>query len=148
MVKEKFDWVDGSLFLMIACAEYTDAYLDEKEIEVILQKTENFVSKLAGEEVQYTHQDVQEKFNKAFQWYDNIGEDAPQNQMDQAIIKEVKRVARSLQQEKWFSSDFAELLIKDLIEIAHADGEVIKTEQNVINAIARMWHIDTPFYDL
>ena len=147
MVKEKFDWVDGSLFLMIACAEFTDAYLDEQEIEVIIQKTEIFVSKLAGEGVGYTHQDVQEKFNKAFHWYTSIGEDAPQHKIDQEIIKQVRRVAKSLKKEKWFNADVAILLINDLIEVAHADGEVIKNEQHAINMIARLWAVETPFYD-
>ena len=147
MVKERFDWVDGSLFLMIACAEFTDAYLDEQEIEVIIQKTELFVSKLAGEGVLYTQQDVQEKFNKAFHWYTSIGEDAPQHKIDQEIIKQVRRVAKSLKKEKWFNADFAVLLINDLIEVADADGEVIKNEQHAINMIARLWGVETPFYD-
>ena len=145
MVKEKFDWVDGSLFLMIACAEFTDAYLDEQEIEVIIQKTEMFVSTLAGEGVMYTQQDVQEKFNKAFQWYTTIGEDAPQHKIDQEIIKHIRRVAKSFKKEKWFNADVAELLINDLIEVAHADGEVIKNEQHAINMIARLWAVETPF---
>ena len=147
MVKETYDWVDGSLFLMIACAELTDSYLDEQEIEIIIQKTAFFVSKLAGEGVAYTQQDVEQKFHKAFLWYTNIGEDAPQHKMDEEIIKQVKRVANSLKKEKWFNADFAQLLIADLIEIARADGEVIKNEQNCINMIARLWGLSTPFYE-
>jgi len=147
MKKKTFDWVDGSLFLMIACAEYTDAYLDEQEIEVIIQKTEMYVSKLAGEGVAYTHQDVQEKFNKAFHWYTSIGENAPEHKIDQEIIKEVRRVAKSLKKEKWFNADFAVLLISDLIEVADADGELIKNEQHAINMIARLWSVEKPFYD-
>jgi len=148
MIMKTFDWVDGSLFLMIACAEFTDAYLDEQEIEVIIEKTDIFVSKLAGQGVGYTHQDVQEKFNKAFQWYTSIGENAPEHKIDQEIIKEVRRVAKSLKKEKWFTTEFAILLITDLIEVAGADGEVIKNEQHAINMIARLWGVDTPFYDL
>jgi len=147
MEKETFDWVDGSLFLMIACAEFTDGYLDEQEIEVIIQKTEIFVSKLSGDGVGYTHQDVQEKFNKAFQWYTSIGEDAPQHKIDQEIIKQVRRVAKSLKKEKWFTADFAVLMITELIEVAHADGEVIKNEQHAINMIARLWGVEKPFSD-
>jgi len=148
MEKETFDWVGRSLFLMIACAEFTDGYLDEQEIKVIIQKTEIFVSKLAGEGETYTHQDVQEKFNKAFHWYTSIGENAPEHKIDQEIIKEVRRVAKSLKKEKWFTADFGVLLITDLIEIAHADGEVIKNEQHAINMIARLWDVEKPFFDL
>jgi len=147
MEKETFDWVNGSLFLMIACAEFTDGYLDEQEIAVIIQKTEIFVSKQAGEGEAFSHQDVQEKFNKAFQWYTSIGEDAPQHKIDQEIIKQVRRVAKSLKKEKWFTADFAVLMITELIEVAHADGEVIKNEQHAINMIARLWGVEKPFSD-
>lgn len=78
-------------------------------------------------------------------WYTTIGEDAPQHKIDQEIIKHVRWVAKSLKKEKWFNVDVAELLIIDLIEVAHADGEVIKNEQHAINMIARLWGVETPF---
>ena len=147
MVKETYDWVDGCIFLMIACAELTDGYLEEQEIEVIIQKTAFYVSKLAGEDQTYTQQDVEQKFHKAFLWYTNIGEEAPQDNMDAELIKQVKQVAKSLKKEKWFNTYVAQQIIADLIEIARADGEVIKNEQNCITMISRIWGLSNPFYE-
>lgn len=145
MVKERFDWIEGSLFLMIASAESTDGYLDEQEIAVILQKADIFVSKQADKGVPYTDQDVQQKFSKALEWYSTIGEEAPPGQIDQKIKEAVQQIALYLKERPWFRAEFAEQLIADLIEIAYADGEVIKNEQNAINMIARLWGVAKPF---
>ena len=139
------DWVDCSLFLMIASAEATDHYLDEQEIAVIIEKAEMLVSTFAQNKKRYTSQEIERKFKKTFNRYIEIGDTAPQDQMDQKIMDEYERCARFLKDQEWFNPTFAQSLIVDLVAIAEADGEVIKNEENSINKIAQSWNIKVPY---
>jgi uncharacterized membrane protein YebE (DUF533 family) len=135
------DWVESSLFLMIASAEATDHYLDEQEIETILEKTNKLVLNCANKGVSTTGKTVQEKFNKMIDWYNAIGDAAPQGLMDSEIAKEVQKVANYLKDQPWFNQTFAQSLISDLVDVAKADGEVIENEKKSINEIAKSWGI-------
>ena len=139
------DWVDCSLFLMIASAEATDHYLDEQEIAVIIEKAEMLVSTFARNKMRYTSQEIERKFKNTFDRYIEIGDVAPQGQMDQKIMDEYERCARFLKDQEWFNPTFAQSLIVDLVAIAEADGEVIKNEENSINKIAQLWSIKAPY---
>ena len=139
------DWVDCSLFLMIASAEATDHYLDEQEIAVIIEKAEMLVSTFARNKMRYTSHEIERKFKKTFDRYIEIGDAAPQGQMDQMIMDENERCARFLKDQEWFNPTFAQSLIVDLVAIAEADGEVIKNEENSINKIANLWSIKAPY---
>lgn len=146
MEEATLDWVDCSLFLMIASAEVTDHYLDEQEITVIIEKAKLLVSSLLENHVLDTGQDIEKKFKKTFDRYIAIGDAAPQDQMDQKIMDEFDRAANYLKDRKWFNPAFARSLIKDLIDIAKADGEVIKNEMNTINKIGKLWGVENPFH--
>ena len=139
------DWVESSLFLMIACAEATDHYLDEQEIETILEKTNKLVLNCANKGVSNTGETVQQKFNKMIDWYNAIGDAASQGLMDIEIAKEVQKATNYLKDQPWFNPIFAQSLIADLIDIAEADGEVIENEKKSINEIARLWGLEVPF---
>lgn len=139
------DWVDCSLFLMIASAEVTDYYLDEQEIAVIIEKAEMLVSTFARNKMRYPNEEIERKFKKTFDRYIEIGDAAPQGQMDQKIMDENERCARFLKDQEWFNPTFAQSLIVDLVAIAEADGEVIKNEENSINKIAQSWSIKVPY---
>ena len=145
MEETNTDWVDCSLFLMIASAEATDHYLDEQEIAVIIEKAEMLVSTFARDKMRYTSQEIERKFKKTFDRYIEIGDAAPQGQMDQMIMDEYERCARLLKDQEWFNPTFAQSLIVDLVAIAEADGEVIKNEENSINKIAQLWSIKAPY---
>ena len=145
MEETNTDWVDCSLFLMIASAEATDHYLDEQEIAVIIEKAEMLVSTFARDKMRYTSQEIERKFKKTFDRYIEIGDAAPQGQMDQMIMDEYERCARLLKDQEWFNPTFAQSLIVDLVAIAEADGEVIKNEENSINKIAQLWSIEAPY---
>ena len=145
MEETNTDWVDCSLFLMIASAEATDHYLDEQEIAVIIEKAEMLVSTFARDKMRYTSQEIERKFKKTFDRYIEIGDAAPQGQMDQMIMDEYERCARLLKDQEWFNPTFAQSLIVGLVAIAEADGEVIKNEENSINKIAQLWSIKAPY---
>ncbi len=139
------DWVKSSLFLMIASAEATDHYLDEQEIETILEKTNKLVLNCTKKGVSTTGETVQQKFNKMIDWYNAIGDAAPQGLMDTEIAKEVQKAANYLKDQQWFNPTFAQSLINDLVDVAKADGEVIENEKKSINEIARLWGLEVPF---
>ncbi len=139
------DWVESSLFLMIASAEATDHYLDEQEIETIIEKTNRLVLNCANKGVPITGETVQQKFNKMIDWYNAIGDAAPQGLMDTEIAKEVQKAANYLKDQEWFNPTFAQSLISDLVDVAEADGEVIENEKKSINEIAQLWGLEVPF---
>lgn len=145
MVKEKRDWIDCCLFLMIAVAEMTDHYLDEVEIATINSKIQQLTSKILVSDIAITNSNIPHKFNSVFEWYSAIGESAQIEQMDEAIKQEILKTANYLKDSKWFNPYYAQILITDLIEIARADGEVIKNEVLAIYAIAQLWGIENPF---
>ena len=135
----KLDWVESSLFLMIASAEATDHYLDEQEIETIIEKTNKLVLNYGKKQKLTTSETVQKKFNKMIDWYNTIGDAAPQGKMDTKIANEVQKVTDYLKIQPCFNQTFAQSLIADLVDIAEADGEVIEKEKKSINEIARLW---------
>lgn len=145
MEKVILDWVECSLFLMIASAEATDHYLDEHEIIEIIKKANKLVLNCGKKGVPSTGKDVEQKFKKTFDWYNAIGDDAPEGLMDENISIEVQKAAHYLKDQKWFNETFAKSLITDLIDIAKADGEVIKNEKSSINTIAKLWAVEKPF---
>ncbi len=139
------DWVESSLFLMIASAEATDHYLDAQEIETILEKTNKLVLNCTNKGVSNKGETVQQKFNKMIDWYNAIGDVAPQGLMDTEIAKEVQKAANYLKDQQWFNPAFAQSLISDLVDVAEADGEVIENEKKSINEIAGLWGLEVPF---
>jgi len=145
MDKEYLDWLDCSLFLMLASAEITDQYLTEEEINTIVEKAQGLKTTFTLSENTYIDEAVVEKFNKAFERYNHIGENAPQGKMNKLLMKEVFDVTAYMKVQKWFSKDFAQALLNDLVAIADADGETIKNEQQLINTIANEWELVQPF---
>ena len=138
----KLDWVESSLFLMIASAEATDHYLDEQEIETIIEKTTRLVLNYGRKEELATSETIQKKFNKMIDWYNTIGDKAPHRKMDTKIADEVQKAITNLKSQPWFNRSFAQSLIADLVAIAEADGEVIEKEKKTINEIAQLWGLE------
>lgn len=141
----KLDWVESSLFLMIASAEATDHYLDAQEIETIIEKTNRLVLNYGKKEKLTTSETIEKKFNKMIDWYNTIGDAAPQGKMDTKIANEVQKAINYLKNQPFFNRTFAQSLIADLVDIAEADGEVIEKEKKYINEIARLWGLEEFF---
>jgi len=145
MNKDNLDWLDCSLFLMLASAEITDHYLTEEEINTIIEKAGGLAAQFSAIEAVYDRKAIIEKFNKAFEWYNYIGETAPQGKMNQLLMKEVFELTAHMKGQSWFSKGFAQALLNDLVTIADADGEIIKNEQQLINKVAEDWELIQPF---
>ena len=145
MDKDNLDWLDCSLFLMLASAEITDHYLTEEEINTIIEKAQGLTNLFPNMEAIYDRETVIEKFNKSFEWYNYIGETAPQGKMNKLLMKEVFELTAHMKTQDWFSTSFAQGLLNDLVIIADADGEIIKNEQKLINKVAEDWNLIQPF---
>lgn len=145
MEEKKFDWLDCSLFLMIANSESTDHYLTEEEITAILERAAVLAKTFAADSgVFFTHENVSQKFNIVFDYYNTIGEEAPEGKMDAYIMNEVFKITNYLKQQVSYNKKFAKHLLADLVIIANADDEFIKKEKNTIKAIARILEIKNP----
>jgi len=145
MEEKKFDWLDCSLFLMIANSESTDYYLTEEEITAILERAGELAKTFAAESgVFFTQEDVSQKFNMVFDYYNTIGEEAPDGKMDAYIMNEVYKIASYLKQQESYNEKFAKHLLADLIIIANADDEFVKEEKNIIKTIAEILEIENP----
>lgn len=140
---EELDWLDCSLFLMLASAEITDNYLTEEEINSILEKAQGLT--LMFPSYHYSRDIIIEKFNKAFEWYNWIGDSAPKNKMNDHLMKKIFELTSYMKIQLWFNNEFSQNLLNDLVAIAHADGEIIKNEQRLINRIAEDWNLTKPF---
>ncbi len=67
MAKEKtYDWVDRSLFLMIAYAHFTDWDLADAERALIKSKTHYFLKEVHGGDHQYSSEDIESKMCIAY----------------------------------------------------------------------------------
>jgi len=145
MNKENLDWLDCSLFLMLTCAEITDHYLTEEEINTIIEKAQGLTASFPSTSNNYNRDTIIEKFNKTFEWYNYIGDTAPQGKMNTLLMKEVFELTTYMKVQPWFDKSFAQALLNDLVAIADADGETIKNEQQLINTIAKDWGLTLPF---
>ena len=145
MEEKKFDWLDCSLFLMIANSESTDHYLTEEEIIAILERAAVLTKIFAADSgAFFTQEDVSQKFNMVFDYYNTIGEEAPEGKMDVYIMSEVYKIANYLKQQISYNEKFAKHLLADLVIIANADDEFIKKEKITIKAIAKILEIKNP----
>lgn len=145
MEKKKLDWLDCSLFVMIAIAESTDKYLTEEEIHSIMSKARGLIAEFHKED-SYDEGALMEKFNIAFERYNDIGETAPKGKMNDYLMKEVFELTAHMKRQRWFSNKFAQALVNDLEYIADADGEIIRNEQQLINRVAEDWGLIPPFH--
>jgi len=92
----------------------------------------------------FTQEDVSQKFNMVFDYYNTIGEEAPDGKMDAYIMNEVYRITNYLKQQVTYNEKFAKQLIADLVIIANADDEFVKKEKKIIKAIAKILEIKNP----
>ncbi len=145
MNKDNLDWLDCSLFLMLTSAEITDHYLTEEEINTIIEKAQELTRSFPLAEAVYDREAIIEKFNKAFEWYNYIGETAPQGKMNKLLMKEVFELTAHMKVQPWFSTNFGQTLLNDLVIIADSDGEIIKNEKQLINKVAEDWGLIQPF---
>lgn len=139
-----YDWLDVTNFLLIANAEITDYNVSEGEMKKIAEISERMFSVWCGEGVQYTDSEVKRKLQLAFTWYENVQGKVPEEQIDQAVMAQVKKLATWLKQQDWFNQEFANSVVGWMVELAEVDG-VNDNEKGSINSLAEFWGVQKPF---
>ena len=139
MAKEKtYDWVDRSLFLMIAYAHFTDWDLADAERALIKSKTHYFLKEVHGGDHQYSSEDIESKMCIAYdQWNET------QNQSIDEVLAQFQDAAGLIKNQAWFNSVVAQTMVDFLAELAESDGVIIDNEKYSLRDLADFWGVES-----
>ena len=135
-MREKYDWVDRTLFILFSYAHITDWELADSERSLIQSKTRYIFKIINGDLSQYPSDIIEKKMIKAFQYWNEVKKES----MDE-ILSELQEISTEIMSQDWFNSDFAEKLIDFLGEIAKADGVVLDSEKFTLIDLANLWKV-------
>ena len=116
MVRQEYDWVDRTLFLLFAYAHITDWELADSERSVIQSKTNYILKKINGSSPQHSSDEIELKMITAYRYWDEI-----QKESIDEVLAELQDIAGQIKFQNWFDDDFARQMIDILAEIAKAD---------------------------
>jgi|SRR6056297_35778 len=140
-----YDWVDLINYILIANAELTDYNLSNNEIEKIVEACDDMFAVWCGEGVPYTEIDVKKKLQKAINWYERTQDSVPEDEMDDAVLKQVRSNMKWLKEDlEWFNPLLARKIVSHLIDVAKADS-INENEKGSINYIAEYFEVEKPF---
>ena len=135
-MREKYDWVDRTLFILFSYAHITDWELADSERSLIQSKT-RYISKLInGDLSNYPSGVIEKKMVKAYEYWYEVKEES----IDE-VLSELQEISTAIISQPWFDSDFAEKLIDFLGEIAKADGVVLDSEKFTLVDLASLWNV-------
>ena len=132
MVRQEYDWVDRTLFLLFAYAHITDWELADSERSVIQSKTINSNSP------QHSSDEIELKMITGYKYWNEI-----QKESIDEVLTELQDIAGQIKSQKWFDYDFAQKMIDFLAEIAKADGVVLDNEKFSLDDLAILWEVET-----
>ena len=139
MTKEKtYDWVDRSLFLMIAYAHFTDWDLADAERALIKSKTHYFLKEVHGGDHQYSSEDIEAKMCIAYDWWNET-----QNQSIDEVLAQFQDAAGLIKNQAWFNSVVAQTMVDFLAELAESDGVIIDNEKYSLRDLADFWGVES-----
>jgi|TARA_B100001964_G_C14169316_1_gene570682 hypothetical protein len=139
MAKEKtYDWVDRSLFLMIAYAHFTDWDLADAERALIKSKTHYFLKEVHGGDHQYSSEDIESKMCIAYDWWNET-----QNQSIDEVLAQFQDAAGLIKNQAWFNSVVAQTMVDFLAELAESDGVIIDNEKYSLRDLADFWGVES-----
>jgi hypothetical protein len=139
MTKEKtYDWVDRSLFLMIAYAHFTDWDLADAERTLIKSKTHYFLKEVYGGDHQYSPEDIESKMCIAYDWWNET-----QNQSIDEVLAQFQDAAGLIKNQAWFNSVVAQTMVDFLAELAESDGVIIDNEKYSLRDLADFWGVES-----
>ena len=139
MTKEKtYDWVDRSLFLMIAYAHFTDWDLADAERALIKSKTHYFLKEVYGGDHQYSPEDIESKMCIAYDWWNET-----QNQSIDEVLAQFQDAAGLIKNQAWFNSVVAQTMVDFLAELAESDGVIIDNEKYSLRDLADFWGVES-----
>ncbi|MBA66188.1 MAG: hypothetical protein CMG55_10355 [Candidatus Marinimicrobia bacterium] len=135
-MREKYDWVDRTLFILFSYAHITDWELADSERSLIQSKTRYIFKIINGDLLKYPPDIIEKKMIKAYQYWYEVQEES----LDE-VLSELQEVAAQIKFQNWFDSDFADKLIGFLGEIAKADGVVLDSEKFTLVDLANLWDV-------
>ena len=135
-MREEYDWVDRTLFILFSYAHITDWELADSERSLIQSKT-RYIYKIINRDLsKYPSDIIEKKMVKAYKYWNEVkGESIDE------ILSELQEISTEIISQNWFDSDFAEKLIDFLGEIAKADGVVLESEKFTLIDLANLWKV-------
>jgi len=135
-VREKYDWVDRTLFILFSYAHITDWELADSERSLIQSKTRYIFKLINGDLSNFPLDVIEKKMVKAYEYWYEVKEES----IDE-VLSELQEISTAIISQPWFDSDFAEKLIDFLGEIAKADGVVLDSEKFTLVDLASLWKV-------
>ena len=135
-MREKYDWVDRTLFILFSYAHITDWELAESERSLIQSKTRYIFNVINGDLSKYPSDIIEKKMIKGYKYWNEV-----KNESIDEVLSELQDVSFEITNQTWFDSNFAEKLIDFLGQIAKADGVVLDSEKFTLVDIANLWHV-------
>ena len=135
-MREKYDWVDRTLFILFSYAHITDWELADSERSLIQSKTRYIFKLINGDLSNYPSDVIEKKMVKAYEYWYEVKEES----VDE-VLSELQEISTAIISQPWFDSDFAEKLIDFLGEIAKADGVVLDSEKFTLVDLASLWKV-------
>ena len=135
-MREEYDWVDRTLFILFSYAHITDWELADSERSLIQSKT-RYIHKIINRDLsKYPSDIIEKKMVKAYKYWNEVkGESIDE------ILSELQEISTEIISQNWFDSDFAEKQIDFLGEIAKADGVVLESEKFTLIDLANLWKV-------
>jgi len=135
-VREKYDWVDRTLFILFSYAHITDWELADSERSLIQSKTRYIFKLINGDLSNYPSDVIEKKMVKAYEYWYAVKEES----IDE-VLSELQEISTAITSQPWFDTEFAEKLIDFLGEIAKADGVVLDSEKFTLVDLASLWKV-------
>ena len=135
-MREKYDWVDRTLFILFSYAHITDWELADSERSLIQSKTRYIFNVINGDLSKYPSDIIEKKMIKGYKYWNEV-----KNESIDEVLSELQEVSFEITNQTWFDSNFAEKLIDFLGQIAKADGVVLDSEKFTLVDIANLWHV-------
>ena len=135
-MREKYDWVDRTLFILFSYAHITDWELADSERSLIQSKTRYIFKLINGDLSNYPSDVIEKKMVKAYEYWHEVKEES----IDE-VLSELQEISTVIISQPWFDSAFAEKIIDFLGEIAKADGVVLDSEKFTLVDLASLWKV-------
>ena len=135
-MREKYDWVDRTLFILFSYAHITDWELADSERSLIQSKTRYIFKLINGDLSNYPSDVIEKKMVKAYEYLHAVKEES----IDE-VLSELQEISTAIISQPWFDTEFAEKLIDFLGEIAKADGVVLDSEKFTLVDLASLWNV-------
>ena len=136
-MREKYDWVDRTLFILFSYAHITDWELADSERSLIQSKIDYVLKKIKGDSYQYKPEIIAKKMSTVYKYWSDVQEES----LDE-VLTELQYIAGEIKKEDWFDPNFAQKMIDFLAEIAKADGIVLDNEKFSLNDLSNLWEVE------